>query len=255
VLWLQIGESCETGQARPQAPQLPIFSPMQTPSQASWPAGQAHWPPVHDAPDAQRTSQSPQFCGSFWTSRQLVPQARRPSGHSQAPLTQVVPGPQASPQVPQFVLSVFLSTQVSLHTERPSAQPHWPPAQVAPVAQTFPQVPQFVLSVCGSTQSEPQRCGQTHAPDWQVEPVPVLCSHCAFGLGPSSMVPLQSLSLPSQSSAPLVHWQAPPAAPESSQTQPGTHSVEAEQGALQTWPPEPVSMQRPVEQSVAVAQA
>jgi hypothetical protein len=162
-------QAMPTAHLVPQAPQLSGSAMVseQTPLQASWPAGQTHWPDVQLAPRAQARPHVPQLAVSLERSAQPLPgQFTRPALQVHTPVMQAAPAPQTLPQVPQLKLSVLFSTHCPLHTVGVAAgQPHWPEVHVPPMGQAVPQVPQLAVSAERSAQP----LGQVVLPIGQVQ--------------------------------------------------------------------------------------
>jgi hypothetical protein len=193
-----------SGQALPQAPQLfgsPVMS-VQVPKQSVWPEG--HWqvPPLQVAVLGQLLPQVPQLCGSVPVLVQLPEQEVSPVGHEQAPDLHTPPSVHELPQLPQLCGSVVTLVQALPQKLPPEGQAQAPWAQVVRgLWQTLPQLPQSLGSVERSTQA-PQAwycAAQVQEPPWQTSRG--FCrSHAWSTWGSSSTRPLQSLSLPSQTS-------------------------------------------------------
>jgi hypothetical protein len=123
-----------------------------------------------------------------------------PGGQVQTPETHVAPTAHAVPHPPQFWVSTASSTHTPSHAVRPSGHTHWLFSHLAALAQTLPQAPQFRASVTVSTQlAPPHVVAHVHLPPVHVVPGAWL-SHAMSVAGSSSMTPLQSSSLPSQTS-------------------------------------------------------
>ncbi len=162
-----------------------------------------------------------------------TPEAQRAAG----------PPGQTFPQEPQFSTSVSVSRHVDPHRVRPLAHPHAPPVQTLPLPQAFPQPPQFFALVCVSTHLDPHSAPEpphAHWPPWQIAPAPIVVTHASSDVGSSSTMPLQSLSLPSQSSGAYVHWQTSLVCPASgAQVHPATQVTVVVQVVVQTLPVQP----------------
>jgi hypothetical protein len=146
--------------------------------QASWPAGQAHWPEVHVAPAGHFLPHMPQLSTFDETSTQpwFGPQYTAPMAHWHCPETHVPEGPHLVPQLPQL----FGSFDTSAHAPC-AGQATWPIGQAPqapevhawPVRHALSQPPQFFGSVETSTQPlwQVTRPGsQTQTPAWHEAP-------------------------------------------------------------------------------------
>jgi hypothetical protein len=108
--------------------------------------------------------QAPQFCGSLWTSGQLLPHFSWPAAQakSQTPPAQVGLPPigtgQLAPQPPQLEGEVATSTQAPPHATLPSPQldAQLPLEQTSKRSQVAPQAPQSRGSLASSTHSPAQ---------------------------------------------------------------------------------------------------
>ena len=144
--------------------------------------------------------------------------------HAGAALT---PVGHAVPHVAQLAMSVCRLWQVPPQFDSPTEQ-HAPERHGSPAAHTWPQVPQLLMSFNRSRHAELQAfipVGQLQTPFVQLAPVghawpqvPQLLTSVRTS-PPLSMMPSQSLSMPSQCSAPSeVHEHTLPEAP-AAQTQ------------------------------------
>ncbi len=121
-----------TGQAFPQAPQLPALDVVSTQaaSHDMVPGGHRsrHWPPKHVLFAPHLTPQPPQLLGSMLVAMHAEPHRVRPALQlkSQAPLAQTATASagatQALPQAPQFIGSAFSSTQALPQSDVPPGQ-------------------------------------------------------------------------------------------------------------------------------------
>src|SRR5690606_26930353 len=110
------------------------------------------------------------------------------------PSWHVCPDPHFLLQPPQCWGFVCVSVQAPSQTTDVAGQTQLPPWQTSPAGHLLLHSPQWLASVAKSTHSEPHRFagGQTHWPAWQTS--------APGQTGSSSMIPSQSLSLPSQTS-------------------------------------------------------
>jgi hypothetical protein len=151
---------------------------MHVPPQAACPLGQAHAPPVQDAPAiVHARAQAPQLFMSDDTSRQAPAQTSSPTPvQPHVPPWQLVPGTvHALPHAPQLLTSDVTSTHVPEQSSFPPGQEvHVPPRQLVPgTVHALPQAPQLLTSDVTSTHVPEQffwRPGQTHTPPWHGSP-------------------------------------------------------------------------------------
>jgi hypothetical protein len=135
---------------------------MQVPPHDVVPGGQVHAPATHCVPPVHACAQPPQFAGSVCVSMHLPLQIAPGGGQAHAPATHDSPGPQTVPQAPQFDGLLARSAHAPAHATLPG--------------------------------------GQTHVPAAQTDPGRNLALQKAFDGSGLSMMPSQSLSMPSQTS-------------------------------------------------------